>query len=158
MRSDYNDNLVAHYQIFRDYLKHEDELINHRSTWHHTIQGLLFTALGVTLSRLDPASPRQVVAVQKALIVLLPVLGMSISLAAFLSIYAATKALDELRELWKRVIKVYGEEPWPTLPGITGAGNKHAIRFGKAPSYLIPCVIGVAWLLILIIALWHFQR
>ena len=90
MERDYNEKLVAHYRIFRDYLQHEDDLINHRSTWHHTIQGLLFTALGVTLSKLDPTATRQAASVQRALILLLPVLGVCISLAAFLSIRAAT--------------------------------------------------------------------
>ena len=155
MERDYNEKLVAHYRIFRDYLQHEDDLINHRSTWHHTIQGLLFTALGVTLSKVDPTATRQAVAVQKALILLLPVLGMSISLAAFLSIRAATRALDELRNQWEKLIEIYGEDLWPTLPGITAAGNKWAIKWGKTPAYVIPCVIGVAWLLLLVIALWH---
>lgn len=149
----YNEELVAHYRIFRDYLQHEDDLINHRSTWHHTIQGLLFTALGVTLAKLDPTADRQAAAVQKALIVLLPVLGMSISLAAFLSIRAATQALDELRNQWRGLIEVYGDEAWPTLPGLTGAGNQWAIRWGKAPAYVIPVVIGAAWLALLLIAL-----
>jgi hypothetical protein len=147
--------LVAHYRIFRDYLQHEDDLINHRSTWHHTIQGLLFTALGVTLSKVDPTATRQAVAVQKALILLLPVLGMSISLAAFLSIRAATRALDELRNQWEKLIEIYDKDLWPTLPGITAAGNKWAIKWGKTPAYVIQCVIGVAWLLLLVIALWH---
>ena len=155
MAPDYNEKLVAHYRIFRDYLQHEDDLINHRSTWHHIIQGLLFTALGVTLSKVDPTATRQAVAVQKALILLLPVLGMSISLAAFLSIRAATRALDELRNQWEKLIEIYDEDLWPTLPGITAAGNKWAIKWGKTPAYVIQCVIGVAWLLLLVIALWH---
>jgi hypothetical protein len=155
MAPHYNDNLVAHYKIFRDYLEHEDDLINHRSTWHHTIQGLLFTALGVTLSKVDPTATRQAAAVQKALILLLPVLGMSISLAAFLSIRAATLALDALRKQWEELIKAYREDPWPTLPPLTAAGNRWAIKRGKTPAYVIPCVIGVAWLFLLLIALWH---
>jgi hypothetical protein len=156
MEPDYNKNLVEHYQIFRDYLRHEDDLINHRSTWHHTIQGLLFTALGVTLSKLDPTATRQAAAVQKALILILPILGMSISLAAFVSIRAATKALDRLRSQWEEeLMKIYGKDSWPTLPSLTAAGNKWAIKYGKMPAYLIPCVIGLAWLLLLIIALWH---
>jgi hypothetical protein len=69
MEREYNEKLVAHYRIFRDYLQHEDDLINHRSTWHHTIQGLLFTALGVTLSKLDPTATRHAAAIQKTLIV-----------------------------------------------------------------------------------------
>jgi len=33
------------YEIYRDYIKHEDDLINHRSTWHLLIQGFLFATL-----------------------------------------------------------------------------------------------------------------
>lgn len=34
------------YQIYRDYLIHEDDLMNQRSTWHLLIQGFLFATFG----------------------------------------------------------------------------------------------------------------
>src|SRR5580658_5975181 len=40
------------YSVFRDYLKHEDDLINNRLNWNFTIQGFLFTAYTFTLQKL----------------------------------------------------------------------------------------------------------
>ncbi len=39
------------YEIFRDYIKHEDGLINSRLMWILTINGFLFTAYGLTLQK-----------------------------------------------------------------------------------------------------------
>lgn len=42
------------YEVFRDYLKHEDALVNNRLTWTLTIQGFLFAAYGLSIQkRLD---------------------------------------------------------------------------------------------------------
>ena len=39
------------YEMFRDYIKHEDGLINSRLMWILTINGFLFTAYGLTLQK-----------------------------------------------------------------------------------------------------------
>src|ERR1700731_3704234 len=44
------DNLKV-YDVFRDYVKQEDNLINFRSTWIVTIQGFLYATYGVILSK-----------------------------------------------------------------------------------------------------------
>src|SRR5271155_2266738 len=40
-------HLMRHYKIYRDYMKHEDDLLNHRTTWLLIFQGFLFATLGV---------------------------------------------------------------------------------------------------------------
>ncbi|MGA2905059.1 MAG: hypothetical protein ABSD98_14595 [Candidatus Korobacteraceae bacterium] len=39
------------YSVFRDYIKHEDDLINYRLNWNFTIQGFLFAAYSFTLQK-----------------------------------------------------------------------------------------------------------
>ena len=46
---EYFDREVKLYELYRDYIKAEDLLRNSRTTTFLTIQGLLFTALGVTV-------------------------------------------------------------------------------------------------------------
>ena len=41
-----------HYAIFRDYLKHEDNLINNRLNWNFTIQGFLFASYTFTIQKI----------------------------------------------------------------------------------------------------------
>jgi hypothetical protein len=42
------EKLAEHFELYRDYVKHEDELINRRLTWLLTVQGFLFAAYGLT--------------------------------------------------------------------------------------------------------------
>ena len=41
---------LALYEAYRSYIRHEDGLINFRTTWFLGIQGVLFTAFGGGLS------------------------------------------------------------------------------------------------------------
>lgn len=44
-------DVLTYYGQLRDYVKHEDELINSRLSWSLTIDGFLFTAYGVLLGQ-----------------------------------------------------------------------------------------------------------
>ena len=44
------DQEVKLYELYRDYIKHEDNLRGQRTGWLLTIQGFLFAALGVSLT------------------------------------------------------------------------------------------------------------
>jgi hypothetical protein len=39
--------LLSLYNVYRDYMKHEDDLINQRASWHLLLQGFLFATFGV---------------------------------------------------------------------------------------------------------------
>ena len=43
------DNGIKICGLFRDYIKHEDDLVNHRLTWLLTIHGFLYATCGFTL-------------------------------------------------------------------------------------------------------------
>lgn len=45
------DDGIKIYELFRDYIKHEDDLINQRLTWLLTIHGFLYATCGFTLQK-----------------------------------------------------------------------------------------------------------
>ena len=46
---------AEHFKIFRDYMQHEDNLINQRVSWNSTIQGFHFATYGLSQQKLpDP--------------------------------------------------------------------------------------------------------
>src|SRR4051812_22186632 len=52
---DPSEENVKVYERTRDYIKHEDGLINWRVSWNLTSQGFLFSGLAATISRaMDP--------------------------------------------------------------------------------------------------------
>jgi hypothetical protein len=146
----WDEDRAEHYRLFREYVQHEDDLINHRSTWHNTIQGLLFTALAFALQwKPETADNPHAALLQKTLTILLPLLGIGNAWAGYLSIRAATKALDALNQKWTKICETYSDESKHSLPPLTGAGDKWAIKWGKAPAFSIPLLIGAAWIVLL---------
>jgi len=46
------DNRIKHYEVLRDYAKHEDNLVNNRIMWILTIHGFLYATYGFTLQKI----------------------------------------------------------------------------------------------------------
>jgi|SRR5947209_5058950 len=138
-------DLKEQYGIYRDYMKHEDDLLNQRSTLHLVAQGLLFTALGTLFGGKD--KPIWGTA-HVTLVYILVFLGLTVATVAFLGIWAANRAIDELREQWQGVLKCYNNVLLPILPGLAGAGIDRIVRFGKVPALFVPPVVALVWMLI----------
>jgi hypothetical protein len=137
-----------HYAIFRDYMKHEDDLINQRTTWHCVIQGLLLTAFGWLLQwKIDSSVPDQMQSVRATMSIVLPIAGILVAALGFLSCWAADIAIRKLFSDWQRVVSDYPDR-LPRLPGIAGAGSNLAKNLGKLPSLVIPGLMLIMWLLI----------
>src|SRR5262249_54976573 len=141
---------IALYGVYRGYLEHEDELINRRLSWNLTLQGFLFAAYGVTLQAITNQSPnRELIKHLSVLQYLFPLLAGTVSILSYVGIYAAQKAIDQLREDWVAVakgLKSVGKEL--PLPYLTGGGHDTANRYGTR-AHWIPLVIVAAWVLIL---------
>jgi hypothetical protein len=125
-----DDDRLKLYATFRDYAKHEDDLINQRLSWNLSIQGFLFGSYAfafqktaelwtkisdIHLTKLtkptDPVTPQ----VQQALdflghsltslhlfLLVLTVVGAWVSVAVLKSTNAALLALNELNDRWKQ--------------------------------------------------------
>jgi hypothetical protein len=136
------------YELYRDYIKHEDDLINHRSTWHVLIQGFLFATLGY-MGQWQGGSnaPDSWHIERQHLVLILASVGVIIGLLAFRSTRAAVRASKKICETWNDNIEnvdVY-KEALKLLPGLAGGGDITAVKMGKQPAIWIPIVIAVAW-------------
>lgn len=108
------------FSIYRDYLKHEDDLINNRLNWNFTIQGFLFAAysfalekvadikLGLLSTYIDPKRVPYVnilhsISDLEILLALLAFVGMGVSFFVYISVRAARYAIHELEMRWRAI-------------------------------------------------------
>jgi hypothetical protein len=118
------DHRCGLYGIFRDYLKHEDDLINGRLNWNFTIQGFLFASYcfclqkvaevrGQVLPKTDfqyAASMDFALAVHELRLVMIVIAAVGFFVSAFvlMSVWAATLAMHELETKWRAI---NGQQP-----------------------------------------------
>jgi hypothetical protein len=141
------EELLSLYYLYRDYMKHEDDLINQRSSWHLLLQGFLFATFGV-LGEWQAEGGAGFLHSQRYWILYGIIgTGLLISLFATSSILAADAAINKLHRCWDDLPNklLIPQEFWELLPGIAGAGSKHAKRWGKTPAIAIPIIIALAW-------------
>lgn len=140
--------LTALYKLYRDYMKHEDDLLNQRTTWHLLIQGFLFTTLGVIGEWQNPHGEDRLYLLRGFLVYILVLAGLVIAVAASISVNAANDAIEALYKKWQRVLITYQRESKNLLPEIAGGGDATARDSGKRPTVWIPRVLIAAWILI----------
>lgn len=143
------EKLQILYDIYRDYMKHEDDLLNQRSTWHLLIQGFLFATLGVIGEwQVAQRGPDPLYTERGFLVYVLAIVGVVIAYAAFVSIKAANDAIDSLEARWLLITGAYERQTKYLLPAIAGGGNPDAKTRGKKPAMWIPVAILCAWVVI----------
>ena len=123
------------FDTLRDYLKHEDALVNHRITWNLTTQGFLFTAFGFCLQKADTNPMLRELAGS-----LLPIAGCIISLCATSGIFAAHLALANVGRHWRPEDTAY-----LGLPDIRGGGARSALIVGLLASFGPALLIATIW-------------
>jgi hypothetical protein len=112
------------YSVFRDYLKHEDDLINGRLNWNFTIQGFLFAAYSLSLQKIAEVRAQVfradvvwtpsmdsclTVHELRVLMIVIAAVGLFVSAFVYMSVFAATVAIAELDAWWSKVC--YFKEP-----------------------------------------------
>ena len=145
---EWDADLDRQYAIYRDYLKHEDNLINHRTTWHSTWQVLLFGALGIVIQGKPDENNTKVIF--QFLRFVLPAMGILTSVVGGISVWSAVAAINHLKEEWKKTSHIYYEKAIPIVPGLTGGGRKLADQLGHVASLSVPVVIFLAWVTVFI--------
>jgi hypothetical protein len=114
-------------------IQRENEAVNHRLTWTLQLNGFLFTAVAI----LGPRDPLPVVL---GFLVhwLIPLTGMSVSVAGLLGVAAANMQLLYLRRFWSAL----GLEDRPRP-----FGDPHnAYVLGAVPAVLPPMVLAAVWI------------
>jgi hypothetical protein len=135
------------YNLYRDYLKHEDGLIDHRISWLVGVQSFLIATFGFAYQKKYEMLSKALLAdnisklgfslyLYDLFLVFLVVIGVCTSSAAFKSVKAATLALENLRVEWNKIKDC--QRSLFHLPGITGGGSDKANDDGKNLSLLLP--------------------
>lgn len=108
------------FSIYRDYLKHEDDLINNRLSWNFTIQGFLFAAYSFALEkiadiregllstaidtrRVQASNVLHSISDLQIFLLVLTVVGMGVSFFVYVSVRAARYAIQELEVRWRSI-------------------------------------------------------
>jgi hypothetical protein len=168
------------YEIFRSYVEHEDNLINHRITWSVTIQGFLFAGYAVVIGAytsveqafyfrspgvapglsMDRLSGPNLLAF--AAIVVFPVVGALIAFLTIFSALAARAAINQLtQDHQERVLKTKTKDhaeltnilrrQEPFLPRLIGGGAEFSDRKGFRLAIGIPLAFTASWILVALV-------
>jgi hypothetical protein len=133
-----DDRRYKRFELLRDYLKHEDNLVDHRIKWNLTIQGFLFTAFGFSLQKAD--NPL----LQELASLLIPIAGSIISLCATCGIFAAHLSLKSLARHWEPKNDAPANKgDW--LPTLGGGGASTALIVGLVASFGPAMLIAAIW-------------
>ena len=135
------DESLKYYQLIRDYIIHEDTLINNRLSWLLTIQGLLFAAYGYSIREISRTDDLN------SLIHLLKILGLCTSFFGFTGICSAALAIKQLLKKYKQYKKDY--PLLKNLPDVTGGGYQFVTILGSFTPLGIPLLFLIVWLILL---------
>jgi hypothetical protein len=155
-----------HFKIFRDYVEHEDNLINSRLMWNITIQGFLFATYGLSVQKLaEQQATGAGVPALRWLILILPLFGIGISLVSIMGVIAARTAINSLVVQWKEILDQAGSKE-PGLPFLVGGGIPDGDKSGtecskahrrglRAPLWF-PWIFVFAWAALFLQYLLHY--
>jgi hypothetical protein len=178
---DTNDNrqpgrtkIIEMYELFRSYVKHEDTLIDHRTTWLIYIQSFLLATFGFSYQKkfevyANACSGRNATDLVKAgcnaadqlrqtmgklphqynvFLLVMCIVGVGVSIASWVSIRAAVSALSSLDEKWeKNAFDEAERAQLAFLPFITGGAHPRAAWLGKLLPQLLPAFFTILWVL-----------
>jgi hypothetical protein len=136
---------LERYQIFRNRIEHEDNLIMQRLSWLMASQSFLFTAYAIVTNGMttSPATGGNLfVNHLLTLIRIIPVVALLNSLLILISILAALKAIRELRHAYQHQPGTFGEIPLQT--------SKSARVLGLSAPVLLPPLFLAVWLYLLL--------
>lgn len=156
--------VVAAYDKYIEYIRHENELLNYRTTWFITIQASLILAISFILQKFFDAlwnvfskSGTQVSAEGEQMIGLFCFIALSFCIigcitayASWRSIEAALKAQSAICQRWTALFASSATEFG--LPDLMGGGDPDATRLGGSFARWIPPIMLSLWLILLVVA------
>ena len=153
------EHSLEFYRLCRAKIEHEDELVNQRLTWLITLQGLLFTAYGFSISAeaaslgskgieigASDAARHSYEAFMTNLLTLrhgLSYLGIAVALAALTGILAACRAIrDDVAAM--QGLPVRNCSGQPLFPRVASEGSANALGMTCAVS--VPFMLAGVWI------------
>lgn len=125
----------SHAQIIREMIRHENDLTSARMGWMTTLQGLLFTALGIAINCEK----------YKPLVNMLPIVGIVTSLLTAWGIWSAARAINsELLKWWEE-----NEGKGYRGPPIIGLTGSSMLQRYITPWQILPVVFLLSWFFVL---------
>ena len=141
------------FQVFISYIRHENELLHHRTTWFLAIQSLLAAATGFVFNTYlghvvkylnGSAALPSVEASQAAFMwIACAFIGVGTSHNACISINAALRAQDAVEALWKATASASVRAQLPDMMG--GKRDLKAKRGGRLAKQISAYTRGIWW-------------
>jgi hypothetical protein len=137
------------YTRLRDYLKHEDSLINWRLTWNFALQPPLIAAYAYIQPATNVAgNAAKVTELHDLAQAGLPALGLLIGLTSFVGVVAAQRSITHLTLKWERIVTSSAASK-DHFPPLSGGGSHFATALGSLTSLGPILALWVAWAAIL---------
>jgi len=136
---------LERYQVFRNRIEHEDNLIMQRLSWLMASQSFLFTAYAIVTNGLSSgpiAGGNVFISHLDMLARIVPIVALLNSLLIALSIWGALKAIRELRQEYQRQGEFLKIIPLQT--------SRSARRLGLSAPILLPPLFIAVWLYLLV--------
>lgn len=145
---------MEHYELYRCYVRHEDNLINHRLTWYILGQTVTLTSLGYFLSQTDGlAQVSRLLNIWPAwTLIYICLIGIAIAAVTIVSITAADRAIASLKVSYNKTML-----PLAGLPNITGGGMRLMGRLGSILHFAIPGLGLIFWVVIALRVFYNFD-
>jgi hypothetical protein len=124
-------NQKDRWDLCRQVIEHEDNLVNHRLTWFLVINGFLMTACGASLGTLATAAPTRFQWGVVAFLAANCLLGLVISLLATPAILGAYRHVGVLDSWWSLSEKMAKEYKLADYPPLIGAVDDSQSPYGK---------------------------
>lgn len=169
------DGTIDVFNLLRQYITHEDGLVNQRSGWFLTLNSFLFASVALIFSaESDKILFSEFLTI--SLVSLISLIGLVSSVSTFLAVSAAYSAIKSIKDLWvdkyeplsidfdcvadhRQVSPIdrpevkdtkFRNDPLRMLPYIKGGTfRKKIAKQGRYIARSMPILIGAAWLCIL---------
>lgn len=145
-------NYDFYFRIFIDYIRHENELINHRTTWFIALQTIIGAAIGYIISKSGVLIAESILSdnlkfdmkISQYVVgwICLSSIGTVTSAAARNSIDAAIYSQDVTALIWERTVPIEIRRRFPDLMG--GDSRQQAMEGSKFASHL-PTFAWLVW-------------
>jgi len=135
---------LERYQVFRNRIEHEDNLVMQRLSWLMASQSFLFTAYAIVtngLTTVPTVAGNLYVNHLATLARIIPIVALLNSLLIAISIVGALKAIRELRDEYRNC--------GPVLDLIPLQTSRVARTWGLSAPVLLPLLFLVVWLFLL---------
>lgn len=161
------------YQLHRDYIIHEDVLINNRITWMLSIHGFLYASYGLVLAQLINSSQNLDKLCHNVVeyfglihgvlfLFIITGIGMGVSCFGLCSIMAAKEATAKVAHVFDKFAEInnhkieynknrtkrhYEVSEKYNFPHVIGGGVVRSVEGGGLASIMVPSTLIIAWLI-----------